>query len=94
MQYDPRQHQQRMGSQPPQRAYHPPSAFLPQPGQPPQRTYRTAARRQKSTFIHAILTFCTLGLWSPFWIMACAENARIRKAQAEVAAYEGRYNRA
>jgi hypothetical protein len=47
-----------------------------------------AARRQKSTVIHGILTVCTAGLWSPVWIMACAENARIRRAQAEVAMYQ------
>lgn len=58
--------------------------------QPSARIYKMAARRQKSTFIHAILTFCTVGLWSPVWIMACAENARIRRAQAEVAMYQQR----
>ena len=52
------------------------------------RTYKIAARRQKSTAIHGILTLCTAGAWSPVWIMACAENARILKAQAEVAMYE------
>lgn len=61
--------------------------------QPRQRTYKTAARRQKSTAIHGVLTVCTLGLWSPIWILACAENARIRKAQAEVAMYEASVRR-
>lgn len=63
----------------------------PQPAparQPSARTYKIAARRQKSTAIHGILTICTVGAWSPVWIMACAENARIRRAQAEVAMYE------
>jgi len=66
-----------------------------EPKAPSQRTYRIAARRQKSTTIHAILTCCTMGMWSPFWIIACAENARIRRAQAEVSAYQargGKYN--
>lgn len=47
-----------------------------------------AARRQKSTAIHGVLTVFTLGLWSPVWILAFAENARIRKAQAKVAMYQ------
>jgi len=63
------------------------------PTQPSERTYKTAARRQKSTFIHGVMTVLTLGLWSPIWLMACAENARIRRAQAEVAAYSARFNR-
>ena len=65
-----------------------------QQGQRPgARTYKTAARRQKSTAIHGVLTILTIGLWSPVWIMACAENARIRKAQAEVAMYEASQRR-
>lgn len=59
-----------------------------QPPQPSARTYKTAARRQKSTLIHGLLTFCTLGAWSPVWMIACAENRRIRKAQAEVGMYQ------
>lgn len=59
-------------------------------GQPSQRTYRIAAGRQKSTFIHALLTVLTVGLWSPVWWMACADNARIRRAKAEVDAYAAR----
>lgn len=61
---------------------------MPPVQQPSPRTYKTAARRQKSTAIHGVLTVLTLGLWSPVWIMACAENARIRRAQAEVARYQ------
>ena len=64
-----------------------PQPYVPQA--PSKRTYKVAARRQKSTAIHGFLTVCTLGVWAPFWIMACAENARIRRAQAEVAAYQG-----
>lgn len=74
------------GQQPQQPFVQPPvHANVQQPG---TRTYKTAARRQKSTVIHGVLTVLTCGLWSPVWIMACAENARIRRAQAEVAMYE------
>jgi hypothetical protein len=61
--------------------------------QPSARTYKIAARRQKSTAIHGILTAVTIGVWSPVWIMACAENSRIRKAQAQVAMYEASQRR-
>jgi hypothetical protein len=61
--------------------------------QPGPRTYKTAARRQKSTVIHGILTVLTCGLWSPVWLLACAENSRIRKAQAAVAMYEASWRR-
>src|SRR5260221_454762 len=70
--------------QPNAQGWYPPPA-APAGRQPSARTYKTAARRQKSTAVHGILTVLTAGLWSPVWIMACAENARIRKAQAEVA---------
>lgn len=77
------------GWQPQQYDQHP-QAPVKQPG---PRTYKMAARRQKSTFIHGVLTVCTVGVWSPIWILACAENARIRKAQAEVAMYEAAVRR-
>lgn len=72
--------------QPPGQGWYPPPA--PAGPQPSARTYKTAARRQKSTAVHGILTLVTVGLWSPVWVMACAENARIRRAQAQVTMYE------
>lgn len=75
------------GNPPPQYPQAPPAR------QPSARTYKIAARRQKSTAVHGILTLVTAGLWSPVWIMACAENSRIRRAQAEVSMYEAAVQR-
>src|SRR5258708_23611734 len=56
--------------------------------QPSKRDYRIAAMRQKSTAIHGILTFLTVGVWSPVWMLACAQNHQIQRAQAKVNAYQ------
>lgn len=55
---------------------------------PSRRTYQLAARRQKSTFVHGLLTFLTFGLWSPVWIMAALDNKRAQAAKAKVDMYE------
>lgn len=58
------------------------------PSQPNRHDYNLASCREKSTAVHGVLTILTFGLWCPIWLMACRQNARIRRAKAKVLRYQ------
>lgn len=74
-QYDPRQHQQRIGFPPPnqQQVFAPPPAYPPPSPYPyaQQRPYAAVTKRGLGPFwtlFHLFMTCMTLGMWIPIWI--------------------------